>query len=160
MGDKKRPLRALLEASLASGAQARFEADGRSMLPLVRPGDVLSVRTLGADEPRSGDVVAVGGTQGEGLLVHRVLRVRGGRALVRGDNTTVANGEFARDQIIGVVSRVERDGREVWFGSGRWGWAVSLAVRTGMVNLYNRACLKFRSAVTRLREHKGDDGNE
>jgi hypothetical protein len=130
------------------------------MLPLIRPGDVLRVRCFGDGALRVGDVVAVRGMPGGGLLVHRVVRWRSGRALIRGDNTTVANGEFAREDILGIVTAVERDGRSAWFGSGRWGGLVAWAVRMGLVNKANRACLKFRSAVTRLREHKGDDGNE
>jgi hypothetical protein len=150
----------VLESSLASGANARFEADGRSMLPFVRPGDVLRVRRLADEEPAVGDVVAVQGMPGGGLLVHRVVRYRGDRALIRGDNTTHANGEFSRADILGIVTRVERRGREAWFGAGRWGRLVAWAVRTGLVNRANRACLKFLALASRLREHKGDDGNE
>jgi hypothetical protein len=80
--------------------------------------------------------------------------------LLRGDNTTVPNGEYGREQVLGQVMSVERNGKEVWFGSGRWGWLVALAVRVGLVNYYNRVCLKFAQADTRLRERKGDDGNE
>jgi len=160
VGDNEGRLPALVEASLAAGAEARFEADGRSMLPFVRPGDVLRVRRLADEEPATGDVVAVRGMPGGGLLVHRVVRCRDGRALIRGDNTTLANGEWAREDILGIVTGVERNGRAAWFGAGRWGWLVAWAVRTGLLNKANRACLKFRSAVTRLREHKGDDGNE
>ncbi len=151
---------ALVEASLAVGAEARFEADGRSMVPLIRSRDVLRVRRLADEEPAVGDVVAVRGRPGGGLLVHRVVRYGAGKALIRGDNTTMANGEFAREDILGIVSAVERRGREAWFGAGRGGRLVAWAVRTGLVNKANRIGLKFVSAVTRLREHKGHDGNE
>jgi hypothetical protein len=153
-------LSALLDSCRPPEIEVRFEADGLSMLPLIRPGDVVHVAALTELTPRLGDVVAVRGMPGGGLLVHRVVRCRGGKALVRGDNTTIANGEFAREDVLGIVTAVERNGRQAWFGAGRWGRLVAWAVRTGLVNKANRACLKFRSAVTRLREHKGDDGNE
>jgi hypothetical protein len=130
------------------------------MLPLVRPGDVVCVRPLLGSEPRLGDVVAVKGMPDGGLLVHRVVRRRGALFLLRGDNTTLANGEFPRGDLLGIVSKVERNGRDVCFGAGHWGWVVGLAVRTGAINWYNRAVLKFHPGVSRLREHKGDDGNE
>jgi signal peptidase I len=150
----------LLDASLDAGADACFRADGSSMLPLIWPGDTLVVRRLADEEPRTGDVAVIGGAVDGSVLVHRVVRVRDGRALVRGDNTTLPNGEYPRERILGLVTTVERDGRRVWFGAGLWGWLVALVVRLGLVNYYNRACLKFAAADSRLRERKGDDGKE
>ena len=154
------PLPALVESALQAGAEARFPVDGRSMLPFIRPGDVVRLRPLTGYEPKLGDVVAVRGMPGGGLLVHRIVRIRGGMYLLRGDNTSMANGEHARSEILGVVGSVERDGRSVGFGAGRWGALVALAVRTGTVIRINRIRLKFRLADSRLRQHKGDDGNE
>jgi signal peptidase I len=156
----RRMLPALLESTLQAGAEARFEVAGRSMLPLIRPGDVLRVRRPAEDEPGIGDVVAVRGAPGGEVLVHRVVRLSRDRFMIRGDNTTVANGEYARGDILGVVAAVERNGRHARFGAGRWGWVVALAVRTGAINWYNRACLKFLTLISGLRQHKGDDGNE
>jgi hypothetical protein len=153
-------LSALLDSCRPPEIEVRFEADGLSMLPLIRPGDVVHVAALTELTPRLGDVVAVRGMPGGGLLVHRVVRKSGGRFVIRGDNTTMANGEFAREDILAIVTAVERRARERWFGAGRGGRLLAWAVRTGLANKGNRACLKFRSAVTRLREHKGDDGNE
>lgn len=154
-------LTALVESSLAQGAEASFAVDGRSMMPLVRPGDVVRLRRCADGDVRAGDVVALRGRPEGGLLVHRVVRARHGRLSVRGDNTTAGNGDFSCEEILGVVSAVERDGREVWFGAGRWGPLMAPAVRSGAVNLANRLLgLKFRRAASRLRQRKGDDGNE
>jgi hypothetical protein len=153
-------LAALVESTLESGADARFPVDGRSMLPFIRPGDLVRLRPLAGMEPKLGDVVAIRGMPGGGLLVHRVVRSRGGLFLLRGDNTSVANGEHSCSQILGMVDSVERNGRRVWFGAGRWGALVALTVRTGALNRLNRARLKFPWGASRLRQHKGDDGNE
>ena len=153
-------LSALVESTLESGTDVRFPVDGRSMLPFIRPGDVVQLRPLVGSEPNLGDVVAIRGMPGGGLLVHRVVRSRDGLYLLRGDNTTLANGEYPRGEILGAVVSVERDGRLVWFGAGRWGALVALAVRTGALNRSNRIRLKFPWGASRLRQHKGDDGNE
>jgi hypothetical protein len=153
-------LAALVESTLESGAEVRLPVDGRSMLPLIRPGDVVRLRPLAGTEPKLGDVVAVRGMPGGGLLVHRVVRSRDGLFLLRGDNTTVANGEHTGGQILGIVDSVERSGRGVWFGAGRCGALVALTVRTGTLNRLNRVRLKFPWGASRLRQHKGDDGNE
>ena len=146
----------LLESTLEKGEEARFEVDGRSMLPLIRPGDTLCVRPPAGTEPRLGDVVAVRGMPGGGLLVHRVVRLHGGKLLLRGDNTTVDNGERAAGEILGIVSGVERRGRDVWFGAGRWGGPVALLVRTGSVTRVNRVVL-FVSRLVRGRRQSGED---
>ena len=117
----------------------RFEADGRSMLPFIRPGDLLCVRRPEPGGPKLGDVVAVRGMPADGLLLHRVVRLRGTMVLLRGDNTTTDNGEFSVSDVIASVCAVERRGRRVWFGAGRWGRAVAWAVRTGWVCRVNRA---------------------
>jgi hypothetical protein len=163
LGDAVPPgqvLAALVESTLDSGADVRFPVDGRSMLPFIRPGDVVRLRPLASWEPKPGDVVAVRGMPGGGLLVHRVVRSRDGLFLLRGDNSTVANGDHAAGQILGIVDAVERNGRSVSFGAGRWGALMALAVRTGALNRLNRARLKFPWGASRLRQHKGDDGNE
>jgi signal peptidase I len=139
----------LVESCLEAGAEARFEAQGRSMLPLIRPGDLVRVRSTSEQGPKLGDVVAVLGMPAGGLLLHRVIRVRDGRLLLRGDNTTVDNGECSVDDVLAVVSGVERKGRPVRFGAGRWRTPVVWLVRRGWINRMNRAALFARRLVGR-----------
>jgi hypothetical protein len=160
-------LRPLLEAAIERDAEARFEVDGASMLPLIRSSDVVHVRATGACCLHSGEVVALSADLESGLLVHRVVACRGGKLLVRGDNCSREDGLYAEEAVIGVVTRVERNGKSVWFGSGHLGGLVAWAVRHGLVWRFNwvyyalrrRAarCLKFHRADSRLREQKGDD---
>jgi hypothetical protein len=139
----------LVESCLEAGAEAQFEAQGRSMFPFIRPGDLLRVRRPNDQGPKLGDVVAVRGMPAGGLLLHRVVRLRDGRLLLRGDNTTVDNGEYSIADVLAIVSAVERDGRPVWFGAGRWRRPVAWLVRGGWVNRMNRAALFMRRAVGR-----------
>lgn len=131
-------LPALLEATLAAGVEARFEVDGRSMLPFIRPGDAVRVRPVGGSTPRIGDVVATRGAPHGNLLVHRVIGRREDRLTIRGDNSPGRDGEYSADEILGVVTLVERNGRAVWFGAGRSARLVSWAVRHGNVYRLNR----------------------
>lgn len=163
-------LRPLLEAALARRVEARFEADGSSMLRLVRPGDMIRTSASEEDVPRLGDLVVVPGPGEQRLLVHRVVAKTGEAMVVRGDNCRAADGLFAPQDIIGIVTRVERDGRSVWYGAGRLGRPVAFAVRHGLIWRANRwyygarrhaaRALKFLGADSRLRPQKGDDGNE
>jgi hypothetical protein len=149
VGEQEALLPQLVEGCLQAGADARFEVSGRSMMPLIRPGDVVRVRRPRGESPALGDVVAVKGMPGGGLLVHRVVRLRDGRFLLRGDNTTMANGEYAADEVLAVVDEVERDGRGVWFGAGWSGRLVALLVRTGCLRRIHRAVSFARRLVRR-----------
>jgi signal peptidase I len=128
----------LVESALEQGAEARFEVDGHSMMPLIRPGDIVHVGRPADAGPRPGDVVAVRVERAGGMLVHRVVRRKNGVATLRGDNAAQADGEFAEREILGVVTRVERNGHSTWFGAGRWGALVGPAVGVGAVRRFNR----------------------
>ncbi len=160
----------LLVEALTDELEARMEVDGRSMLRLIRPGDVVHIRSSPGEGLRPGDVAVLRATPEAGLLVHRVVRRHSGGVTVRGDNCPAADGVFAADQVLGVVTRVERNGRSVWYGAGRVGRLVAFAVRHGLIWRANRVyygarrhagrALKFLGADSRLRPQKGDDGNE
>ena len=45
-----------------------------------------------------------------------------------------------------------RNGRNVWFGAGRWGGLVALAVRTGCVNRLDRIALRLSPTASRSRK--------
>ncbi len=94
-------------------------------------------------------MVAVKGMPLGGLLVHRVVRLRDGGVLLRGDNSTTDNGEFTADEVLAVVLRVEREGKRVWFGAGRLGRAVAALVRWGCMRWANRVALLARRLVRR-----------
>lgn len=128
----------LLDAGLESAVEASFPVAGNSMRPLVRTGDVVRVRRPTAADPTLGDVVAIRGMPEGGLLLHRVVKVRNGRLLLRGDNSAVDNGECPVCAVMGLVTSVERDGKRVWFGSGRWGRGVAWLTRTGSIWRLNR----------------------
>ncbi|HSQ35836.1 MAG TPA: hypothetical protein VLQ89_07595, partial [Candidatus Binatia bacterium] len=45
-------------------------------------------------------------------LVHRVLRKKGDRVLIKGDNCTTADGWIPTENLLGIVTRVERKGKK------------------------------------------------
>jgi hypothetical protein len=94
----------------------RFEARGVSMAPFVRDCDILTISPLRA-RARLGDVVAFTGESG-GLVVHRVAARRGGCYEIRADGLPDALDLVPVDEVLGVVTRVERRGRDVRLGLG------------------------------------------
>ena len=111
-------LQEFLRAVLARGAPIRFKAPGLSMHPSILDGDVVTVSPQCGREPRLGEVVAFCHPETRKLVVHRVLARRDGGYLLRGDNVPDADGLISSQDVLGRVTRVERDGREVRLGLG------------------------------------------
>src|SRR3954464_11063404 len=83
----------------ASGISFRFQARGRSMLPVIEDGQVLHVKPAGQSRLRSGDIVLF---QKDGeFKAHRILQKKGDRFVTRGDAGMHIDGEVARQQLIG-----------------------------------------------------------
>ena len=106
------PLAGLMRSALGKGKPFRFEARGTSMRPAVRDGDRVTVAPLSAGGPRPGDIVAFADPVTDGVRVHRVVAVEAGRFVLKGDNAPEPDGAFARDELLGVVVRLERGGRD------------------------------------------------
>jgi hypothetical protein len=91
-----------------------------------------------------------------GLVVHRVVGRSGPNLLLRGDNATHADGEVPEAGLIGVVVRVERNGRLVRQAPGGIRRPFAALVRAGMVRRLNRLRGHARrfvpSALLSLRE--------
>lgn len=101
----------LMPAVLEKGRPFRFEARGTSMEPCIVDGDILTVVPLAGPGPRRGDVAAFVHPASGGVRVHRIVKVEAGRYVLKGDNALDADGALDRDQILGVVVRLERAGR-------------------------------------------------
>jgi signal peptidase I len=101
-------LAAILEALAGRGAAARMRVAGGSMHPTLRDGDVVLIEPLGRCQ--RGDVV-VAKLDGR-IVMHRVVSVDADRVQLRGDNRVECDPPIALADVIGRVTRVERDGRE------------------------------------------------
>jgi signal peptidase I len=113
----------LMEAVHQKGASFRFQAKGFSMTPSIRDGDVITVSPLGGGKPRRGDVVAFRHLESPRMLVHRVLRKKRDRFLIKGDNCSDADGWIPGENILGVITRVERQGKNVFWPNRLYAWA-------------------------------------
>jgi SOS-response transcriptional repressor LexA len=102
-------LAAIIEALAGRGAAARMRVAGGSMHPALRGGDVVLIEPIGRCE--RGDVV-VAKLEGR-IVMHRVVSVAADHVRLRGDNRIECDPPIALAEVIGRVTRVERDGREM-----------------------------------------------
>ena len=109
----------LMQTVLSRGSSFRFKAKGWSMSPFIRDGDVITVSPLAGKHPRMGDVVAFTRPDNGSLVVHRVIAQQKGHVLVRGDGVAeLPDGLVPLSNILGRVTRVEREGRRIGLGLG------------------------------------------
>jgi signal peptidase I len=101
----------LIEAVHEKGASFRFQAKGHSMAPAIRDNDVITVSPLGNLMPRRGDVLAFRLPEQPRMLVHRVLHTKERKYYFKGDNCPEADGWIPAENVLGLITKVERRGR-------------------------------------------------
>jgi hypothetical protein len=126
-----RALSELMRAVLARGVPFRFCARGWSMAPFVRDGDLITVSPFRRARPGVGDVVAFLRPGTGNVVVHRVVARRGRDWFIQGDGVPGhADGLVPPENLLGRVTRVERNGRTVWLGLGPERYAIAWLSRT------------------------------
>jgi hypothetical protein len=86
---------------LATGHGFRFQARGRSMLPVIQDGEILHVRPLRQDKLSTGDIVLF--RANEEFKAHRITSKQGDLLFTRGDAGLEVDGAITRGQILGIV---------------------------------------------------------
>ncbi len=95
-------------AGLLQGRTMRFRPRGRSMTPLLRDGDVVTIAP--GKRCRIGDVVLF--RIGEALILHRVVAKFSGRVGTKGDALGRLDATVTPRDILGRAIRRERCGKE------------------------------------------------
>jgi signal peptidase len=106
----------LIADALHRFGSVRLQVTGSSMLPAVRPHDVLIVERCPIDQIHISDIVLF--ADAGRLFAHRVIRLgidaTGAPTLeTRGDTHRLADRPIRSHQLLGRVSTVWRDGREL-----------------------------------------------
>jgi len=81
------------------------------MTPAIRDGDIITVSPLKDFLPRRGDVLAFRHPEQPRMLVHRVLHVEARKFFFKGDNCPEADGWIPAENILGLITKVERQGK-------------------------------------------------
>lgn len=121
----------LIDARLRAGGAIHFTVPTWSMAPTLTPGDRVIVQAARADELRVGDIVLV--KAGAVWLAHRLIgrqSIDGARLLVtKGDNCATPDEAWQAARLGGVVTAVQRDGREIGLTSRRARWSGAMLAR-------------------------------
>lgn len=102
---------ALLLPLVEQGESVVIPVKGDSMYPIIRDG-IDRVRLIKLDEPKIGDIVLAKVNE-ETYFLHRIVRRIGDSYILKGDNKTVTDGIFTREDLLAVADRVYRGTHEI-----------------------------------------------
>jgi signal peptidase I len=142
---------AIVVDALARGVAVRFRAEGESMYPAIRSGEIIHVAPLSSDDVRIGDVLLC--RQGSRVLVHRLVAITNPgeerHFHLRGDAKGGCDRPISATDIIGRVDAVYRDAREIRLDA--WSQRIRHRVRRGALHLRARVAaisVSWRKAVS------------
>lgn len=143
----------LLEGILLKGKPCRFQAKGGSMSPFLKDGDVITVSPWSNTSPHLGDLVAALHPVTGQLIAHRLTGKRGDLFQVQGDNLPQADGLIPKRQVLGRITKVERNGRAVNLGLGLERFPIAWLARTGLLLRSKSLYSTFRRGAGKLLRH-------
>ena len=141
----------LVMSASQKGVPISFCAKGFSMSPFIRDCDVITVSPLHDRLPKIGDVVAFRCTSTDRLITHRVIGRKGNYYHMQGDSVPMPDGIVPIDNIVGLVTKLERDGEKVSIGFGPERFLIAFLNRTGVLsNILRPVWTVMRSIIKKL----------
>lgn len=120
------------------------------MTPFIKDGDEITIASPSKVEPTVGKVVAYVQSISGNLIVHRIVGKQGRTFLIQGDNAAGQPDEFILPQdILGCVTRVERDGRRVNLGLGLERYPIAILSRRGLLGIL---LMQVRAMIVRRKQ--------
>ena len=123
----------LVKEVLGKGGECRLQVKGFSMSPFIKDSDMVTISPVVDASPGFGDVIAFVHPKADKFFIHRVVRKIGCAYLVKGENSFEPDGLIERKDILGIITRVERDGKKVFFGLGPERFLIALLTRTNLL---------------------------
>lgn len=127
---RRKAVTQIIDTLLAAGLKVRIEVTGRSMLPFLRPHDVVTLAPR-AKRHTPGDLVAY--RDSTGLVIHRLTHRTRHRYHTRGDGLSIADRPIHPHQVVAQVVALERRGRQQRLGSRLERRLLAVASRLGLL---------------------------
>ncbi len=119
---------------MAEGREVSFTPLGNSMLPFIRGGRD-SVTLKANHDVKVGDMALV--RTGGRYVLHRVIKAEENVLTLMGDGNIRGTEQCTRDDVLGTVIAIERNGRTIIPGNGLW-WRLLKPFRRYILAIYRR----------------------
>lgn len=108
----------LIRSTLSTGASFRFQVKGSSMTPFIKDSDIVILSPISNNSLGLGVCAAFVNPVQEKLVVHRITGKSKTGFIMKGDAIHLSDGSIPQENILGVVTSIERDKRLIRFGLG------------------------------------------
>lgn len=121
MIESKELTESLIEIHKKLGKISTFKCEGRSMLPLIAAGSMVSIEHLSAKKIKVGEIIVF--RRSSHLIVHRVLkkyRRKGNLFFLEKGDSILRAGIVEEKNVLGKVIKVKRGGKPVALDTHAW----------------------------------------
>ena len=105
------PKNELAAEAVRSFGELRLRVTGSSMLPSIRPDDLLLIRHCRVGQAKPGDIVLY--IRHRRLFAHRVVSRSGTGLVTQGDGIAAPDPAVTADELLGKVVRITRRGKTI-----------------------------------------------
>ncbi|WP_172967208.1 S24/S26 family peptidase [Thermococcus sp. 101 C5] len=100
MGRKE--LEALCVEALKKKGSIKLKVTGNSMYPVIKEGDIVSINRFQPEiQLHPGDIVLI--RNFDGVILHRVVKIKGNSIITKGDNNPLIDGVFNISDVLGIA---------------------------------------------------------
>jgi len=124
----------LVRATLSKEASFRASVKGFSMSPFIKDGDIVTVSALPDYQIYFGRAVAFIHPETDKLVIHRIIGKKGNFYFIKGDKIQNVDGSIPRENILGVVTKVERKGEKTNLGLGIERFLIAFLSKRGLLS--------------------------
>jgi len=123
----------LVKEVVSKGVECRLQVKGYSMSPFIKDGDTITISPVSDSLPRFGDVIAFIHPRTEKLLIHRVVWKSGDTYLLKGEGALEPDGLIKKENVLGLVTKVERKGKRIFLGLGPERFLIAMLTRKNLL---------------------------
>lgn len=127
--------------------KVHLKVAGASMVPVLWPGDLVTVRSCDSSELQPGSIVVF--RQNERLVVHRLMHWAGDCVVARGDARPRFDQPVKAGEVLGRVDSAVRNGRPVNLQLSLWHSVLASVFRRSQwcASLYLRLCSRMQKSA-------------
>jgi signal peptidase I len=135
----------LCQEVLGKGSTLRFRALGGSMFPFIRPGDIITAKSIPPDDLTVGQVLFY--YKDGNFFVHRLKeRISNSLIKTRGDNLRFNDNFITPSEVLGKIVMIERKGKRIDMESG-----LMRLVNWTIARIHIYWIIRFMSFVRRIK---------
>jgi len=123
----------LVKEVVSKGVECRLQVKGYSLSPFIKDGDTITISPVSDSLPRFGDVIAFIHPRTEKLLIHRVVWKSGDTYLLKGEGALEPDGLIKKENVLGLVTKVERKGKRIFLGLGPERFLIAVLTRKNLL---------------------------